>query len=277
MQACARIISVVMLAWAGVAHAAPSIVSAGMCADQMVLSVAAPSQIIALTKAAADSELSPYIEKVEVQKARTLSTERLLFEKPDLVITDEFTSPLARQMYAKLNVETFDIPHLATLGDVQEWQGKLADRLKQPRPKAFAIPAQQTPKHVTAAIYRPGGYSPGQGTTMDYILTHAGYDNLSSTLGFQGTRAMSLETLVYHHPELLITDAKLEGKYKFGFAPLVLKHPVIEARVKEALYIPLAQWFCLTPKSVEAYEKLAFVTPRLSRGPDPAMRRDDMY
>ncbi len=263
MQGFARVISVAMLAWAGVAHAAPSIVSAGMCADQLVLSVAAPSQIMALTKAAADPELSPYIEKVDVTKTRTLSTERLLFEHPDLVITDEYTSSLSKQMYKKLGVRTFDIPHLATFDDVQEWRGRLAGAVRQARPKAFTIPAQQTPKQITAAVFRPGGYSPGQGTTMDYILSFAGYENLSGRLGLEGTRTLSLETLVYHHPELLITDAKLESKYKFGFAPLILKHSVIKQRVQDSLYIPLAQWFCLTPKSVGAYEKLANVSPVL--------------
>lgn len=257
-MAYARSISTLaILAWAGIAHAAPSIVSAGMCADSMVLSVAAPAQIVALTKAALDPEISPYAEKVETQKARSLSTERLLFERPDLVITDEYTSPLAKRMYQRLGVRTFDIPALTTFQDVSVWQKKLADALEAPRPNAFVLPAQQPTKHISTAVFRPGGYSPGKHTPMDYMLRLAGYENLSSTLGLEGTRALSLETLTYYHPDTLITDASLTGKYQFGFAPLVLQHPIIAARVRDALYVPLAQWFCLSPRSVEAYTKLA--------------------
>jgi iron complex transport system substrate-binding protein len=238
-------------------HAAPSVVSAGMCADNLVLAVAAREQIMALTKAAADPEISPYADQVDVRKARFLSTERLLFERPAWVITDEYTPFMAKHMYQKLGIKTFDIPPLATFSDVETWQKNLSVALQQSAPKPFAKPQQQPLKQAVAAVFRPGGYSPGKHTNVDYLLQLAGYHNLSSTLGFEGTRTLSLETLVYHHPDVLITDASLTGKYARGFAPLVLQHPVIEARVKTATYIPLAQWFCLSPRSVEAYTKLA--------------------
>jgi iron complex transport system substrate-binding protein len=108
-----------------------------------------------------------------------------------------------------------------------------------------------------AAQYQRGGYIAGAGTLMDDLMTRAGLVNLARRLNGGSLGQLSLEQIVYDHPDFLIlTDEGGAGGR--DEASLSLDHPALLDAVPPSrrLYIPAALTVCGGPSYPDALERL---------------------
>jgi len=257
-------------AWAAqppktVAKSAPlRIVSIGGCADQWLMAVAKREQIAAVSPVAKNPDASAYFKEAADLPQHYNRIEEILAFKPDLVISDNWGPPLLLSMLERLHIRVERlgaVKQLADLPPVLEKIGALTGQKKQAKKlvadyrRSLAAAKKNKPNtEVLAALYRPNGYSPGQDTQPNDVLATAGLTNLSAKLGMKGSVMMPLENLIYYHPDIWIRDVR--GPNTFGLGNLLTQHPAILAMPPTQVEIPLNQWFCITPRSVQAIKTL---------------------
>ena len=241
------------------------IISVGLCADAWTVALAPRENIVAVTRGARNESISAYTEELKAFPVNNGQAESVYALKPDLVVADSYTRPSTISTLKRLGIKVAVLPLPTKAGD---WRKPLmkAGEVFGAEDKARVI-AEQMQSDLTAlqapiksdklaAIFRPGGYSPGGKTLAGNILQTSGARNLSDTLGRGGSEIMGLETLIYHKPDVIIHDY---GKKNAGtLAGMLLKHPVLTdfMRNRETIDFPLKYWFCLTPKTFEAALRL---------------------
>lgn len=212
--------------------ARPSIVSLDYCADQFVLALAEPGQILALSK---DSErkFSHLRDKAAgIPKVRA-AAEDVIALGPDIVVRSWGGDVRALAFYERFGIRTVQIGYA---GDVEE----TADQLRAvaaelgARARAEEILARRPPPAQSSgrkALYvTPGGVSAGRETMIGSIMTHAGLENANTGFGWT---SLPLESLLLDPPALMLTAF-------FGFDDdatdrwSVSRHPVMQRLMTQA-------------------------------------------
>jgi len=114
------------------------------------------------------------------------------------------------------------------------------------RARLAALPAPPGGARPIAAFFHPGGYTLGAGTMADAILARAGFDNLADRLGRSGGGYLSLEELVMHRPDVIVTSPSYAGASR---AEAVMTHPAL-AGIPRVVAGP--EWTCGTPYVLDA-------------------------
>jgi iron complex transport system substrate-binding protein len=116
--------------------------------------------------------------------------------------------------------------------------------------------AGRRPLGGVAAHYQRGGFVTGPGSLIDDLMARAGLINLARRLNGGSLGRLSLEQIVYQHPDFLIlTDAAWTGQDE---GDLSLEHPALLKAVPPArqLHIPGALTVCGGPSYPAALERL---------------------
>ena len=95
-----------------------------------------------------------------------------------------------------------------------------------------------------AAYYRPGGGSAGTGTFVDAAMQAAGFRNLKAELGQPDWGPLSLEDVIIHRPEVIVTsffDTAGTGR-RTAFS----RHPLLGRLMDDAerVVVPGRTWVC---------------------------------
>jgi iron complex transport system substrate-binding protein len=256
-----------LCAAAGPAHAAPPqrIVSLNLCADQLVVLLAEPSRIAALSKLARDRQLSYVARQAENFPSAQPNAESVLAYRPDLVLAGKLAAAPTVNFLKSKGVPVLQISLLSSFDGIREQTrsvGKAlgaearAEQLIAVMDKILAaedasdIPATRRP---VALSWQPGGFTAGSGTLMDAVLRAAGYDNLATLRGLKGYGFLTLETVAAGRPDLLIADTDLPDPPSLRQA--LLAHPVLSpARggVGARIAAPPALTACAGPFTAEA-------------------------
>ncbi len=198
------------------AQAAPQrIVSLNPCLDSILVEVAQPQQIRAISHFSHDA----YSTSMPLQLARRFgktygTAEEILAQAPDLVLADIYAPASTRQALARLGVPVrqFDIPKNAedSVAQIREiaWlvgQKARGEALVVRIQAALNVPQM---KPTPALIRSNSGFVLGSGTVMDDLLRRSGFTNQSSQLGMKMSDILPLESLLLHPPALLfiLTD-----------------------------------------------------------------------
>jgi iron complex transport system substrate-binding protein len=264
----ALILNLLLLcAAAGPASAAPPqrIVSLNLCADQLVVLLAEPSRIAALSKLARDRQLSYVARQAEGFPSAQPNAESVLAYRPDLVLAGKLAAAPTVNFLKSKGVPVLQISLLSSFDGIREQTrsvGKAlgaearAEQLIAVMDKILAaedasdIPATRRP---VALSWQPGGFTAGSGTLMDAVLRAAGYDNLATLRGLKGYGFLTLETVAAGRPDLLIADTDLPDPPSLRQA--LLAHPVLSpARggVGARIAAPPALTACAGPFTAEA-------------------------
>ena len=263
-----RLISLgVALAFAGaaaLADAAPArVVSINLCTDQLAMMLAAPGQLVSVSRLAADPHSSAMAEAARAYPANQGRAEEVYLMRPDLVVAGAYSDPATVGMLRRvgLRVEQFDTAR--ALDDTRDRIAQMARVLGREEAGAALIArfdarlAELRAGEMThsAALYHPNGYSLGGGTLSDDILRAAGFGNVARTLGLRGGGTLPLERLVMAAPDLLIRSKPLPGASR---SEAVMTHPALAALTSEAagLRITSPDWICGTPHVLGAVETL---------------------
>ena len=117
---------------------------------------------------------------------------------------------------------------------------------------------------LPAALYYPGGYTPGAGTLADDILAAAGFADIAVKAGRRGGGVLPLEELVMAAPRLIVTSAPYPGASR---AEAVLRHPALRAlEAGSGRLLSGADWVCGTPKVLGAVAATAAARRGLEPG-----------
>lgn len=247
--------------------AAPGrVASLNVCTDQLVLVLAAPGQIAALSRFAGDPRLSASAARARGQPTTRGTAEEVFSLRPDLVVTGAFslhnTTALLRQLGFTVEEFGFDSDVSAIPAGLRR-MGRLLGREAEAEAQAMAFADElhrlATPacgQRPLAIIYEQNGVSLGAGTLADSALTLTGFRNLAAEAGITGMGPLPLEALVKARPDLVIFAGYREDAP--ALADQITSHPAfaaLHARVERDV-LPPAALSCAAPAALAALAAL---------------------
>lgn len=249
------------------------IVSTNVCADQLALALVDRARIVSVSRMAIEPEISNFAEaarKIHINNARA---EEIVELKPDLILGDIYTGKGANRLATTIGVPVHIVGFASSLADVSAIIRDTAQTLGEPERgeqliaelnARIAKTQSPTPKPITALVYEPNGFTAGNGTLTNDILTAAGLTNLAPKLMHGSYGTVPLEAVVAAAPQLLILDDSYSATS--SRAQSILRHPAFQSlKGKTTLYkIPSRLWLCPGPWIAEAVERLANERARLA-------------
>lgn len=248
------------------------VVSINLCTDQLAMMLAAPGQLVSVSRLAADPESSAMAEEARAYPLNHARAEEIYLLRPDLVLAGRYTARATVDMLRRTGLEVAEFAPANSLADARARIAQMADLLGREAEGAALIARfdadlaalQAAPGVIPrAALYHPNGYTLGAGTLSDDILRAAGFANVAAELGRRGGGTLPLETLAMADPDLLISAEALPGASR---SEEVLVHPALEAlrAAHAALRIASPDWICGTPHLLGAVEGLVAVRQTLT-------------
>lgn len=262
MRGCVRATSLLAAALlAGPAAAGPPrVVSMNPCLDSVLVRVADPGQVAAISHWSHDpSATSLPIATARRFPAQGGTAEEVIAARPDLVLLTPFTPAATRVALARLGIRTLAVGVPVTIGDSLAQVAQVAAAVGQPA-RGAALVAEI--ERGLAAAHRPGppkpalmrtasGFVPGPGSLSEALMAHAGLASVSADYGLVRAGLLPLEPLALKPPALLITDRPAAQH------PLVARLPVKVAAFDRRLLN------CGGPSLVPAARRLAMIRDSL--------------
>lgn len=255
-----------LIAVATIAAAPPRrVVTLDLCADELVLAVAAPGQIASVTWLAADrheSALAPRAAGLHHNHGRI---EDVVALRPDLVITSGAATRYAAEFATRIGARLLALPPVTTIAAVRANIVAVGQELGRPAAAAALIarfdrdlgPPRLAP--IAALMLQGGGYAPAADGLAAAYLARAGLAQIATP----GGRA-DLETLIARPPAAIVTTRYRAGQTSRGGGRLT--HPAL-ARLPAStrrLSVDGRGWTCLGPLAAATLPGLraALATPR---------------
>ncbi len=193
-----RVYSCAFVVFSSVGFAQPlRVVSQTVGTDELLLAVAAPEQIVALSHISQEKEYSAVADEAQnyAQIGRG-DAETILKFRPDLVLVADYSRGELVSQLERAGVELMRFDQYATMGDALENLRRLAKRLgPDAEGRAIEVIADVEQRLSTLAerlagvrpvkVIAPSTYGiiSGEGTTFQDLCNHAAADNLAMTVG----------------------------------------------------------------------------------------------
>lgn len=247
---------------------APSrVVSMNLCTDQLAMLLAAPGQLISVSRIALDPASSAMSEEALTYPINSGRAEEIFALSPDLVLGGAFTDPFAVQLLSDLGMEVVQFPivtQLSEISGVVRRMGEVLGREAAAEMLALEVEARleavaldPVERALEAAFFYANGYSLGSGTLSHDIVSKAGFLNLAERLGRQGGGHLALEELILNRPDVLISGQPYPAASR---SEEILTHPALDGIPRVASG---PEWVCGTPLTLDALEKMVAVRKSL--------------
>ncbi len=277
-----RWIAVMAGAWlAASAHAAeaPSrVVSINLCADELLVALAAPEQIAALSVYATDPRLSYVAAAAKAFRHDAGDAETVVDLDPDLVLAGRFTKRATRDMLAALGYRVVLLDPARSVDDSIAQVREVAALVGHPErgealvaaidaARASAVAAgRERGRRATAAVYQRRGYVTGADTLTGDLLGAVGFVNVGGSLAGERGGFVPLERLIDQPPDYLVVTSFADGAGDQGSA--LLAHPALSALFppQKRIVLPERLTVCGGPSLPEAFDWLASEARRLAAG-----------
>ena len=238
----------------------PTVASINLCTDQLVLSVAAPEQILSLSWLASDPEESMLAEAAARYPRNYGSAEEVIQVGADVVLAGRLTSPFTRELLRRLGATVVEIEPETSLDDTYRnllVVGAAIDRAAEAEllvagmlDRVAAIRARAPNPTRNAVVVRPGGFTIGRETLANDLLELAGLRNDVAELDRWGS--LSVEALLRANPEFVVIT-----RYRMNEASLAnafFAHPALAnfGAEQKTLAIEARQVACGAPASLDA-------------------------
>ena len=263
----AALAAALLLATTAQAETPRRIVSLNPCLDAILLDVADPGQIAALSRYSRD----PREFAMAVQASRFPHTggsaEEVAALKPDLVLVSGMGAMQLTQVLPRLHIASasFTVPKTITesLGQVRrvaalaghpERGAALAARIQAALAKAAPQPGEPP---LEALVYETDGLVSGPRTLMNELMTRVGFRNMASRYGLTRTADLPLERLLADPPQVLLAGSLAQGEPSWG--DRVLSNPALR-RLGGRMHVesfPQPLLFCAGPVLIPAAAALA--------------------
>lgn len=214
-------------------RAAPSFVSLNPCLDAILIEVAAPEQILAISHYShqpGGSSIAPQI--AARYKATGGTAEEIIALAPDIVLASAFLPPATKAALerAGLVIETFDSPRTVTESQRQVLRlGKLTgDSWKAiglSREMRFRLgPPLDTPPDPSrqgwepapdpsVLLWQPGQIVAGQNTLIAQLIREEGFTSHAAALGLDQADYVTLEHVLSDPPDVLLVAGDSAGQH----------------------------------------------------------------
>jgi iron complex transport system substrate-binding protein len=269
----------VFLAAAALARAEPPrrIVSLDLCTDQLLIELAPPERIAAVTHLATDASVSAIPQKAKGIPITHGAAEDVLGYDPDLILAGPFGVSSTVNLLRRLNRNVVIVPLAQDLDGVRASIRAIAIAIDEPRRgetmvKAFdqrltSLSRPHDGAVLTAIVYQVGGIVSASGSLADAALSASGFHNLARDYPLSRSGQLPLELLVASPPDLLVLSTASTG-YRTTAADN-LRHPALDKlrRTHASLELPWQLWLCGTPHIVDAIEQLSTARERLRAAP----------
>jgi iron complex transport system substrate-binding protein len=242
----------------------PSVASINLCTDQLVLSVAAPDQILSLSWLAANPEESMLAEIAARYPLNYGSAEELIEIGADVVIAGSQTSPFTRQLLRRLGATIVEVEpaqsfaditrNLLTVGMAIGRSAETAQVIAAMQAHAASIRGRRAATLQQAIVVRPGGFTIGRHTLAFDLLELAGLENSIAELDRWGS--LSIEALLTESPDVIVlTDYRSDEP---SLANSIFAHPALLALAETQATVRVhSRYFsCGAPESLAASEQL---------------------
>jgi iron complex transport system substrate-binding protein len=240
----------------------PRVASINLCADQHVLALADPEQILTVSWLAADPEESLMASEARRHTLNYGTAEELLRFAPDVVLAGTYTSPFTRTMLRRLGYRVVELEPEESVADIERNVRLVAEIVGQVargeqlvatmREQVHAIEARRPARSLAAVIVRPGGFTVGADSLANELLTLAGFTNVAAERGLDRWGSLSMEALLRSSPDVIVLTGYRSSQPSLANA--VLEHPALGrlgAR-ERTITVHTALWACGLPRSIEA-------------------------
>ena len=239
--------------------AAPRIVSLNPCSDAILVEVADPAQILAISAYSRDPASSSLLPGVAAHYASTHGTiEEVIALHPDVVIDGAFVAPATVSAYRRMGLRLAtmgtqrsvagaldDVRQLAALAGHPDRGEALVRRIMAALATA-APPAGRPP--VAALLWEWGGIVAGSGTLTGELLERTGFANEAARQGYHQADIYPIERLIAHPPRVLLTVGD----------DRMLHHPALAALTHTVRAdFPAGLLYCGGPTIIRAAQRLA--------------------
>ena len=228
-----------VLVAADAAAATPQrIVSINLCADELLIALADPDQIVALSPFSVDRNLSFFADEATAYRHDVATAEQVVEIDPDLVLAGRFTKRATRDMLSRLGYRVILLDPARSLAQSIDQIRQIAGIVGHPdrgEELVAAIVAARTEAEArspvvpaeTAVIYQRRGYVTGGGTLSDELLEVAGFRNAGADLAGAIGGFVALEQLIAVPPDHLVIARPPARAEDQGSA--LLAHPALAA------------------------------------------------
>ena len=248
------------------AEAPRRVVSANLCADQLLLALADPGQIVSLSPLARDPSISFLHQRARAFAANRGHAEDVVRAEADLVLVSPFDSRHMRALLEAKGVAFFAVAPWTSLDDGRERIAALAERLGHPERGAALIgeieasltrARDASPPARTALALERRGYLPGAASLIVDVARTLGLVDLSGEAARGGEGFIGLEQLIRLRPDVLIVSDTAAGVEDQGQAFLV--HPALAAYypAEKRLEVPSRLTLCGGPSTPAMIDALA--------------------
>jgi len=240
----------------------PRVASINLCADQHVLALADPEQILTVSWLAADPEESLMASEARRHTLNYGTAEELLKFAPDVVLAGTYTSPFTRTMLRRLGFRVVELEPEASVADIERnvqlvaeivGQGARGEQLvAKLREDVRTIEANRPERKLAAVIVRPGGFTVGADSLANELLTLAGFTNVAAERGLDRWGSLSMEALLRSSPDVIVLTGYRSTQPSLANA--VLEHPALRRLgvTQRTITVHTALWACGLPRSIEA-------------------------
>ncbi len=261
---------------APVATTPQRVVSANLCADQLVLALADPVQIVSLGPFARDSSLSYLSDQANAFPSSRGSLEEIIDLKADFVLLGSFDSRYARAALDRRKISYMLLEPWNNLEQGRQQIQDVASSLGH-RERGDALIAQidagimrlqrqaaLLPAKVNALVLHRRGYAMHSGVTAE-LAGLAGFGNAAAALGMTSSGLIPMERVVARPPDYLIVARNVQQPSDQGESVLV--HPALMRLfpAEKRLVIPDRLSICAGPSTPALIDRLIAETAKTMR------------
>jgi iron complex transport system substrate-binding protein len=280
----ARLLPVLLVIWllpasADAADAGlPRVMSTNLCADLLLVALAAPEQIVSLSRQSQDPTLSVIADRAAAYPGNAGGVEDLLYHRPDKALVYRgWTGGRFAALLAGRGIELIEVPYPSDWDDALATARSVGKQIGRAEAgAALAAGAEQRMRELAdglpglRALYlRPGGGSAGGDTYVDDAITRLGLENLAAAQGHVGWGAYPLELIVTHPPDVFLLGY-FEQRQALT-ASAYARHPLLRrllARIP-TVQVPSRLFGCGGLELVGAAEAIAEQVRSLDTGDEP--------
>ncbi len=243
------------------------VVSQSVGTDELLLALADPSQIAALSHISHEAEFSPVADEAKRFPAiKDSDAESVLRFRPDLVLAASYTRPETLALLRRTGVRLVVLDRFDTLEDVYAslrilgrelgQEGRAEGIIAQCRARADALATRLKgvkPVRVLSAGLYP--FTAGAGTTFQDLCDHAGALNVAAEAGLKGHAPTPSEKLLVWNVEVLVVAGDDTIRTRLGELPYYRVLPAFKAG--RVVVIPGPMMSSVSHHRIATYEALA--------------------
>jgi iron complex transport system substrate-binding protein len=243
----------------------PTIVSLNPCTDAILLEVAEPGQLLAISHYSQDPRATSLMPEQTANFDATGGTvEEIIALDPDIVIAGSFIAPATLQalndlgfrveLFGSTNQITESYAQIRAIGELAGHEDRAETLISHIEQSLDAVLPETGHDPISAVLWQPGQIVPGEATLVSELMNRTGFGSHSQSRGLGQADYLPLENILADPPEILLIAGEERAQ----------RHPVLAqlATTRIASFDP-SLLYCGGPTIIRAVERLAEIREEL--------------